>query len=107
MNLDTLYPLYKIRDDDAEVRDPWEEDDAEDEVENADDIEEQDDESVVPQSTPGKSVRFDPLNNVQIFLPGESIDSPAKRTRSRQIMVPAETPQSSSSGLPKKSLFRD
>ena len=44
VNFHTLGQFYKIRDyddDDAEVRDPWEEDHAEDEVENVDGLQEQ------------------------------------------------------------------
>ena len=40
-------------------------------------------------ATPKKSVRFDDQNNVQLFHQDESVDSPAKRTRSRNKNVTA------------------
>ena len=107
VDLDSLDPFYKIRDhdEDTEGRDPWEEDNSEEEVDNDDEQQELDDDLATPQ----KTVRFDPMNNVQLFLPGENIDSPAKRTRSRQMMVAEETPtaSSSSSRPSKKSLFKE
>ena len=115
IDLDLLDPLYKIRDKvNNEVGSDAAAIDSSDEEFELDEPEEEDRENNRNVSTPSKTVSFDQVNTIQLFTPGESIDSPAKRTRSKQKRVPAkgsedldQNPSSSSSGFPRKTLFRE
>ena len=76
VDMDLLDPLYKIRDQDM--------DSTRYDLSSGEE-EENDDDNVI--ATPKKSVHFDDEDNIQLYFENDCLDSPAKRTRSRNRNV--------------------